>query len=233
MLLCLSLYSEKNRLVYSAITILLSVNLILTFSFDTLLITCAVCFFILIHWGIKVKLLKPLLISFSIACLAIVFSFALIGPGLPQPYFKSPVALGKHLISKVNGRSVIFQRAASIIEERPILGVGPGQFKNYFPKYRPPTAKQYAFLHLNINHAHNDYLQQAAESGLVGLAIFLCFWLTILFLPPRNCPKELELAYRAGLTSLLLVGIFDSNLNQIPATSFLAYVAAGLLHAKG
>jgi len=60
-----------------------------------------------------------------------------------------------------------------MIAERPVLGAGIGNFAEHFFRHKTVTGEETRF-------AHNDYLQIAAESGLVGLAAFaalLASWL--------------------------------------------------------
>jgi O-antigen ligase len=65
------------------------------------------------------------------------------------------------------GRLGIYAANLDIIRERPILGLGFGRYQS--------AAKPYYAAHPAADrrsHAHNNFLQIAAESGLVGLAAF-------------------------------------------------------------
>jgi hypothetical protein len=65
-------------------------------------------------------------------------------------------------------RLTYWQVTASVIRERPILGVGLGQFREHYDALRPPDGPR-------VIHAHNSYLELWAEMGLVGLL----FWLGV------------------------------------------------------
>ena len=59
-------------------------------------------------------------------------------------------------------RSTLFREGLSAFFDRPLTGVGAGQFKNYNPEQREQA----------WNETHNVVLQVAAELGLIGLALF-------------------------------------------------------------
>ncbi len=66
-----------------------------------------------------------------------------------------------------------WQAAVRMLEAHPWTGVG---FSNYQPVY-----EQYRLLNwpLPLGHAHNIYLNVAAETGLPGLAAYLVLWIAI------------------------------------------------------
>lgn len=69
----------------------------------------------------------------------------------------------------LNERPNAWRGALRIIAEEPLLGLGVG--KSNFGR----TVKKFDDLAVPYDHAHNNYLQIAVETGLVGLAAFL--WL--------------------------------------------------------
>lgn len=58
-------------------------------------------------------------------------------------------------------------------EQAPWLGVGPGNYATVYPSVRLPLWEE------PLGHAHNIYLNTLAETGLVGLGVYLLLWLTI------------------------------------------------------
>lgn len=69
-----------------------------------------------------------------------------------------------------DSRQRLMEESLQVFEERPLTGVGAGQFKNYNPPGRQET----------WHETHNVVLQVAAETGVFGLAAFIalivCAW---------------------------------------------------------
>lgn len=61
--------------------------------------------------------------------------------------------------------------AVGMFADRPWFGVGVGNYAAVYPAYRIPPWDD------PLGHAHNIYLNVAAETGLVGLVAYLLFWL--------------------------------------------------------
>ena len=73
------------------------------------------------------------------------------------------------------GRVGIYRANLDIVHERPILGLGFGRYRTAAPPYYAahPAADR-------RSHAHNNFLQMAAEAGLAGLAAFGLVYATAL-----------------------------------------------------
>jgi tetratricopeptide (TPR) repeat protein len=69
----------------------------------------------------------------------------------------------------------IWRPALEIIKANPIFGVGLDTFKIAFPFYSGIEFNQIDGLFMSSRMAHNELLQIAATSGLVGLAAYLAF----------------------------------------------------------
>jgi O-antigen ligase len=63
-----------------------------------------------------------------------------------------------------------WRAAAKICSEDPVFGVGLDNFADYYAIHKAPEDQE-------AKRAHNDYLQLAAETGLVGIGAYLLFWL--------------------------------------------------------
>ena len=91
-----------------------------------------------------------------------------------------------------NSRWAIWGTTLSIIKDKPVFGVGPGNFREAYTVYRENRTGR------DLSHAHNDILNAAAESGLPGAGIFLLMWLLVLlylYNGYRRCPD----GYQRGL----------------------------------
>lgn len=62
-------------------------------------------------------------------------------------------------------RAIIWKSTAEMISDHPVTGTGFGTFRWSFERYSPPGGMTLT------EHAHNDYLELAAETGIMGSAI--------------------------------------------------------------
>ena len=112
------------------------------------------------------------------------------------------------------------------------LGVGLGNFETAYPAYQSlPTD-------LWIDYAHDDYLEAAAETGLVGTVLILSALALFFRLAFRDLRHRLRfedgwirLGAAIGCCGLLLHSFFDFNLH-IPANAAWFATLAGLATAE-
>jgi hypothetical protein len=111
------------------------------------------------------------------------------------------------------GRVAIYRANLDIVAEHPVLGLGFGRYRTAATPYyaRHPAADR-------RSHAHNTYLQIAAEAGLVGLAAFGLLFATALLRGARALAvagNGLELATAvgawAGVVGFLVGGLTQYN----------------------
>ena len=113
-----------------------------------------------------------------------------------------------------------------MIWQRPLLGWGAGTYEWIYPRFRS------AWSPWVIDHAHNDYLELVAESGVVGGMIAIAF-IAILYrlglqtLRLRGNASSLRFAALTGCTGLLIHGFLDFNFH-IPANAALFFVLAAV-----
>ncbi|PKL92902.1 MAG: hypothetical protein CVV21_00735 [Candidatus Goldiibacteriota bacterium HGW-Goldbacteria-1] len=127
-------------------------------------------------------------------------------------------------------RLSIFKSSLKMAADKPLLGHGIGSFAAIFPAYNFPIDAP-ARYQMQADYAHNEYLQAAAELGLLGLAALL----TLLFFIFKNIPKNREHkknwaaetgAYFA-LTGIALHSMVDFNLH-LPGIFFTAAALASI-----
>ncbi|NLE75419.1 MAG: O-antigen ligase family protein [Chloroflexi bacterium] len=87
-----------------------------------------------------------------------------------------------------------WQAAWAMVSDHPWLGVGPGNYVAVYPAYALP------FWRDPLGHAHNIYLNVAAEMGLVGLGAYLLFWIWAFVALWRGLRRA------AGLRQAILLG---------------------------
>ncbi len=131
-------------------------------------------------------------------------------------------------------RLQIARDSVAMVKARPILGWDLGTFSAVYPKFRT------FYADLFINAAHNDYVQAATETGLLGCAAVLGFLSVVYvraFRKLRGSGSTLDVTRAAtlgallGVTGILIHSFVDFNL-QIPANASLFYVIAAIASAS-
>ena len=126
-------------------------------------------------------------------------------------------------------REQIWRDTLRMFRDYPLLGLGFGSWSEVFPHYQsgpwPP---------MFLRNAHNDYVETAAELGIVGVAAFMMIgWRTVRVLWKRwdrLAPRaQLTLAaLAAGMSVEAFHELFDFSLT-IPAIGFLFTIYAALM----
>jgi tetratricopeptide (TPR) repeat protein len=80
-------------------------------------------------------------------------------------------------------RVAVAAKGRGIVADFPLAGTGLGAWRYAFPLYQAPPVEGGIW-----QHAHNDYLELAAETGVVGIAIVLWFALAVLAGVRRSTP---------------------------------------------
>jgi len=134
----------------------------------------------------------------------------------------------------LSGRLQVWKNAVDLIHEAPLLGVGPGNFSHqyvsHFGYFIPnDTTEQEGQIwgiqtlgerFIDNFHAHNIYLQMAAELGVGGPLLFFIGALAVMIHCERrsrsfalgSLHRALALATASGAAGLLVYGFFDSQL---------------------
>jgi O-antigen ligase/tetratricopeptide (TPR) repeat protein len=158
------------------------------------------------------------------------FVFALILVG-PQGRSLTDVRLAETVSTGLSGaeRGMMYRRTIAMIRDFPLFGVGMGSWGELFTRYMSAPWSPYFYY----RDAHNDYLQFAAESGLI--ALLALSWLAWRLLrrigtsirsgDPRKWP--LLAAVMAAVIATALHETVDFNLH-VPANAVLLAVLLGL-----
>ena len=95
-------------------------------------------------------------------------------------------------------------------KENPFFGNGIGNWKIISIKYDAPFMKDYIVQY----HAHNDFLQFLAETGIFGFIFYLFFFIQILFFSIKRLQKKsVNSQVFLYVILSLFVYIIDANLN--------------------
>ncbi|MCH3923541.1 MAG: O-antigen ligase family protein [Bacteroidales bacterium] len=128
------------------------------------------------------------------------------------------------------GRLLIWKNTIKTIKQKPIIGHGIGNHKLAIMKVEAQQKKDFVVS----DHAHNDYLEIASELGIVGLAIYLLFYFSLIITAISLCmDKKLKEHYRlVSLSGLLLLitymndAMFNFPLERASCQIYLALSCA-------
>ncbi len=207
MALCLSGIKRVYKTFFFALSILLVICLLMTFSRGSwlgFLVASLVMSFI----SRKFKKVLPFIFIF----LAILFCV---------PAIRERVAFTLHPRGDAD-RFMVWQTAIRMISENPFLGKGVGTFMDYFFAYRPKLFTQYA---------HNCYLQIWAETGIFSLISFLLFLYALLlkaFKAFKATGNFFVLGLLCGISAFLVQTFFDTQLYSLQLSAFF-WLMAGIL----
>jgi O-antigen ligase len=115
----------------------------------------------------------------------------------------------------VRDRLAMWRSGLAMIADHPLVGVGPGQVRVWYPHYRRPEA-----VRPSTGHLHNSPIQIAAERGLPALAVWI--WLWAVFVresvrvlrrlgPDASRERALVSASLWGVGAFLVAGLFEHN----------------------
>jgi len=142
-------------------------------------------------------------------------------------------------VAEIDFRPMTWADAFVMGKERPLLGVGPGNYGQTFPEHR----KRWKGLRRETVHPHNEYLELFTEYGLIGAALIV--WVLISFCIPmirliktsdRATHALPAVAILAALAGTAVHGFFDFELRIFPNAlmlSLLAGCAAAPLLQRG
>jgi O-antigen ligase len=131
----------------------------------------------------------------------------------------------------VEDRTEATRQALPMVKDRPILGFGAGTFYTSFLPYQTQDLKGF------WNHPHNDFMEIAVDTGLLGLGLLvaLCLMAAYRAFQAMRGPFD-ELKFATGLacilalTCMLIHGSVDFVL-QIPANAMLLCIILASVYA--
>lgn len=147
-------------------------------------------------------------------------------------------------------RIAIWLNTAAMIRTRPIAGWGLGQHKLHYPPFNATIFKDETFgAKHQLSRVHNDYLQLAAELGLVGFALFgwmvwagVGCWFRVSGFGLKNSKLKTQTpeltrkpeagvlagAVGIGIAGIFVVAIFSFPFQQAQIPFLLAAMTGGL-----
>ena len=129
---------------------------------------------------------------------------------------------------QLEGRSIIWADTLRLCRDFPLFGTGFGTFGVAFKPY------QTTFVSFFVDHAHNDYLEVAAETGWAGAALLfvpiavLFVRMVVSFLDdPRQYRRAVTLGCIGSILAMLVHSLIDFNLH-IPANALIFACVLGI-----
>jgi O-antigen ligase len=128
--------------------------------------------------------------------------------------------------TSVSARFIYWKAAAEITKMHPLLGTGPGTFSVLFKELKPPEAEMAKLV-------HNDYLEQACDSGIPGALMYFAAIASLLALTGRSLRPEdrLDSLLWLGLLGWALQGFIEFGL-YIPGLAWPAFLFFGALFTR-
>lgn len=124
----------------------------------------------------------------------------------------------------VGARFDYWRAAAQTAADHPISGTGPGTFQRPYARLKAPESEM-------ARLAHNDYLEQFSDSGIVGGLAYFTWILLMLGTLGRRLWKGVDtvgFAVFLGLLGWFMQGISEFSL-YVPALAWTAFTLGGCL----
>lgn len=222
------IFPNKSRLIPFTLSALYFLTLLYTKSRSGLLafLLVSIVFwspilFIYIRSG-KLKLQREFIKKFLIINVSFVILFLL----TPTPYFQGVTSLiFKQNIKEsetpqgpaleVGGtesgtiRKIVWKGALDIFKNYPLMGTGVETFAYSYYQYRPVEHNLVSEWDFLYNKAHNEYLNFAANTGILGLGTYLFLLGSIIYYFVKNWKfSRFNLAFGAGIFGIGLTNFF-------------------------
>lgn len=124
------------------------------------------------------------------------------------------------------------RHAMDMVQDFPVLGTGAGSFYGTYLRYRTPREGYF-------DHAHNDYVEIAADFGLPGLgllgafvALTLAAGVRVLVKRRSSLPRGIAFGSLMAMVALIIHSWVDFNL-QIPANALTLVVIMAMAWCAG
>jgi O-antigen ligase len=152
----------------------------------------------------------------------------------PMIYRRVMMSLDPNLSTNYS-RGVYWSVGTKMVQAHPLFGVGPERIHDEFPNYNTGKPVDY------YGHLHNNFLQIAAERGLLSLAAFVWFLVELyrsLLVRLRDSEDDTHWAILgsiAALTAFVVAGITEYNFGDSEVfvlLLFLVSIPYGLVHVQ-
>jgi O-antigen ligase len=141
-------------------------------------------------------------------------------------------------------RTQFWDNSIAMWKEKPLLGVGLGNWQVAFPKYGLNQFREFSIVNgtETLQRPHNDFLNILCENGILGLLvyIFIFGWMYYqLFILIKGTTDKTRWNYiylLAGLSGYIVISFFDFPMerieHQIILMLFFAIITSGYYNKK-
>jgi O-antigen ligase len=143
----------------------------------------------------------------------------------PIIYRRVKMSLDPNLATNYS-RAAYWSAGTQMIKDHPLFGVGPERIHDEFPRYYSGKTIDY------YGHLHNNFLQIAAERGLLSLAAFIWFLVELYRSLLRRLTESdddsrwLVLGSIAALTGFVVAGITEYNFGDSEVFVLLLFLVS-------
>lgn len=199
--------TKIQKVWFTIVTIISTIMLVLTDTRGAWLAMIAVCgVYLLLNRKKKFK------IGVIIAVVAFVILLAIIY--IPELHWRVLSIIDMNNPSNFE-RILMWQSSWRIIQDYPILGVGPGGFQHvYNTQYISPLARE-----MGHTSPHNNFILYLTETGVIGLTgfiyLFYCIFSYFIKQYYKNSKLILSLVIILATVGILFEGLTDHNFGQV------------------
>ncbi|MBI4614780.1 MAG: O-antigen ligase family protein [Planctomycetes bacterium] len=208
------LFPEKrgDRIVSTALLIVNLLGLVTTFSRGGAILLALVALALLVEFARRIRIRHVLAFAASISVVALV-----VVPWIPDTWWARQKNVLEAQDKAMRRRFSYLVVAREAIEESPVLGHGPGTFRDIYAG--TAWAREFEREGTTLRRfAHNTYLEVLVGTGAIGLATFLL----VLYIGLRNYALAKKEFLRKGEKALaLLTGSYRLSFLAILAFFFL------------
>jgi len=188
--------------------------------------------------------LRLALIFLLVGFLTVPVFLEFVRSGLPAPSRRDPVALSNAALTlasySTNWRLVVWANTLAMARDHVVCGVGLGNWRYQYPRYHRSVAVDTDFnSRVQADTPHNDYLQNLAETGLVG-TLGLLFFVVVLILSlrraifgaPSDSAHLMALCIATACLIYAVNAVFSFPIAKA-APTFLLFTILGALEGTG
>ena len=120
----------------------------------------------------------------------------------------------------------LWKTSLTMVADNPFFGVGPGLFSDMFPLYKAPG------FYDTTTHAHNDHINIAANSGLLGFLAWIAMWVAWFYYAVKTwrrpdvktSDRRILLGAMLAVAGILIAGFFQCYYTDLENNIFWWFV---------